>query len=335
MYEAAAAPAAATPAATRRSGSWLCPGLLMPAMVPRSGQGGGMVDGEMNSDSPSTVEQKWLACAVEMGAAGKAAAQPLYGTAAGRAPLGAGAGGDTTMQIDRACEEAIRRVLEEQAPAPYRLVSEEVGLLGPEDSPWCVVVDPVDGSLNAKHGLQPSCASIAVARGNTLADVAIAHIEDYTRPQAFWAVKGAGMSPTADPHRFQSDQVEVLLLEAGRPDLHDFQFRDLAGLVVGAHSAEMRVRQIGSIALCLCYLATGVADVLVAAVSARSVDMAAGFLILKEAGGGVSTLDGLDIWAQPLDLEKRSPFVAWRAGLDGPEIASRARRLSSTLRPRP
>ncbi len=51
------------------------------------------------------------------------------------------------------------------------------------------------------------------------------------------------------------------------------------------------MRQIGSIALSLCYLAIGAADVLVAAVQARSVDLAAGFLILREAGGGVAALD--------------------------------------------
>ena len=93
----------------------------------------------------------------------------------------------------------------------------------------------------------------------------------------------------------------------------------------------MRVRQIGSIALSLCYLATGAADVLVGAVRPRSVDLAAGFLILAETGGGVAALTENDVWTQPLDLEKRSPFVAWRAGLDGEEIVSRARRLCSTL----
>ena len=61
------------------------------------------------------------------------------------------------------------------------------------DAPWCVVVDPVDGSLNAKHGLQPFGASIAVAQGGTLAEVKVGYIEDYVRPQAFAAVKGQGL----------------------------------------------------------------------------------------------------------------------------------------------
>ncbi len=96
-------------------------------------------------------------------------------------------------------------------------------------------------------------------------------------------------------------------------------------------SRDMRVRQIGSLALSLCYVAVGIADVLVAAVRSRSVDIAAGLLILDEAGGGAATLSGDDIRLQPLDLEKRCAFVAWRAGLDGAEIIKRARSLESAL----
>jgi myo-inositol-1(or 4)-monophosphatase len=312
-----------------------------------------MVNADMHTGASFSDERRWLACAAHMGAAGKAAAQPLYGTVAGRAALGKGAGGDNTLEIDRACEVAIREVLAQEAPGAHRLVTEEAGLSGPGGAPWCVVVDPVDGSLNAKHGLQPFGASIAVARGSTLADVTVAYIKDYVRPQAFAAIKGEGLvlagdpqiagppqgwgaapgptTPLYDPQRFETDLVELVLLEAGRPDRHNFKYQDLSAIADCGRSDDMRVRQIGSIALSLCYLAIGVADVLVAAVSARSVDLAAGFLILAETGGGAAALTDTDAWAQPLDLKKRSPFVAWRAGLDGDEIVSRARRLCSTL----
>jgi myo-inositol-1(or 4)-monophosphatase len=360
MYAAAAAPPAAAPPARRLTSLLLCSRPAMLSMVPRRGMTSGMVNADMDTRHPSddaTVglrrrlpadEEQWLACAARMAAAGKTAAQPLYGTAAGRTKLGQGAGGDHTLEIDRACEAAIHEVLAAEAPHAYRLVSEESGIAGPEDAPWFVVVDPVDGSLNAKHGLQPFGASIAVARGSSLVDIRVGYIEDYVRPQAFAAVKGAGLllagppqeplgpplvraTPLADPQRFESDLVELVLLEAGRPDRHTFRFADLSAVVPGRRSEDMRVRQIGSIALSLCYLAIGVADVLVAAVRARSVDLAAGFLILAEAGGGVAALDDSDVWAQSLDLEKRSAFVAWRAGLDGAEIVRRARRPCSTL----
>jgi myo-inositol-1(or 4)-monophosphatase len=302
-----------------------------------------MLNADMTPD-----EEKWLNCAIHMGAAGKEAAQPLYGTASGRVALGRGAGGDETLELDRACETAIHRVLEREAPSPYVLVSEESGIAGPDDAPWRVVVDPLDGSLNAQRGLEPFGASIAMARGDTLGDVTVGYIEDYTRPRCFAAVKGAGLlrvgvaaetSPAAatvgagplDPHRFESDLVEIVLLEAGRPDRHHFEYHALSSPGAIGRSRDMRIRQIGSLALSLCYVAAGVADILVAAVRSRSVDLAAGLLILTEAGGSATALNDEDLWAQPLDLQKRCAFVAWRAGLDGTELASRSRELGQSL----
>jgi myo-inositol-1(or 4)-monophosphatase len=309
-----------------------------------------------------------------MAAAGKEAAQQLYGTASGRVVLGRGAGGDRTLVLDEACEAAMLRVLRDEAPASYFLVSEEAGTYGPADARWHVVVDPLDGSLNAKRGLEPFAASIAVADGDSLRDVRVAYVEDYTRPRVFSAIKGEGvLSPAAGQGggplgwvadasseqaaesggrpgapsgpggpgetgvgsfggcRYDTDLVEIVLIEAGRPDRHHFRYHDLSSMGAVGCSRDMRIRQIGSLALSLCYVATGKADMLLAAVRSRSVDVAAGLLILAEAGGGAATLTGEDIWQQPLDLEKRSPFVAWRAGLDGAEILSRSRELRRSL----
>jgi myo-inositol-1(or 4)-monophosphatase len=283
----------------------------------------------------TTDEERWLSCAVHMARAGKEAALPLYGTAQGRTVLGQGAGGDQTLELDRACESAIHEVLRREAPAPYRLVSEESGITGPEDAPWTVVVDPLDGSLNAKRGLEPFGASIAISRGGTLGDVSVGYVEDYTRARSFAAVRGAGLVPTGsvlvDPRRFESQTVELVLFEAGRPDRHGFEYRDLSLIESSERSQDMRIRQIGSLALSLCLVATGVADVLVAAVRSRSVDLAGGLLVLREAGGGVFTFGDLDIFKQPLDLEKRCAFVAWRAGLDEDDVEARALRLGVKL----
>jgi myo-inositol-1(or 4)-monophosphatase len=306
----------------------------------------------------STVEGRWLACAAHMARAGKEAALPLHGTPAGRVLLGRGAGGDRTMEIDNACEIVMHRVLAAEAPGPYGLVSEESGVSGPADAPWKVVVDPLDGSLNAKRGLEPFCASIAVADGPLLRDIKVAYIEDYVRPHAFATIKGSGLlrllstpspvdrqvSTPADPDlrftaipretdasRFATDVVEVVLLEAGRPDRHHFRYQDLSAMGATGRSQDMRIRQIGSLALSLCYVAVGIADILVAAVRSRSVDIAAGLLILQEAGGGAATFDGDDILLQPLDLDKRCGFVAWRSGLDAREVLRHARVLGPSL----
>jgi myo-inositol-1(or 4)-monophosphatase len=326
----------------------------MAFMVPRADVMGGKVDAEMTTAPPPTDataglrrpltsdESRWLACAARMAAEGKKVVQPLYGMAVGRVALGRGAGGDHTLEIDRACEAAMREVLEQEAPAPHLLVSEEAGIVGSVEAPWRVVVDPLDGSLNAKRGLESFCASIAVARGETLGDVAVGYVEDYTRPRCFAAAKGAGVvcAGTApgsagtrgvEPDRFDSRLVELVLLEAGRPDRHHFRYHHLSTLGGLGRSRDLRIRQLGSLALSLCYVATGVADILVAAVRARSVDIAAGLLILAEAGGGAALFDDRDISAQPLDLEKRSAFVAWRAGLESAEVISWARELGPRL----
>jgi myo-inositol-1(or 4)-monophosphatase len=282
-------------------------------------------------------EQLWLECAVKMAAAGKKAAQGLTGTAAGKVVLGRGAGGDRTLELDRACETAILDVLRVEAPFPYSFVSEEAGASGQEGAPWVVVIDPVDGSLNAKRGLDPFAVSIAIADGPTLGDVRVGYIEDLTRSRVFSAVRGGG-SRSPGPFagavsgcRHESDLVEIVLFEAGRPDRHHFRYHDLSVMGAVGCSRDMRLRQIGSLALSLCYVATGVADMLVAAVRSRAVDLAAGLLILGEAGGGAVTLAGEDILRQPLDLEKRSAFVAWRAGLDENEVLFRSRQLRREL----
>lgn len=333
----------------------------------------------MTADPQLLQHLAWLDCAAATAAAGKRAAQPLYGTSSGRISLGRGAGGDETLQIDLACERAMCAALAERAPAPYVLVSEEAGILAPlgvnpDDRPWRVVMDPVDGSLNAKRGLETFGASIAVAGGgDTLRDVKVAYIEDYTRPRVFAAIDGRGLlravpadlqaadggaaaaggaaavpgpgagapvSPgmaqvweTAelDGRRFQSDLVEVVLLEAGRPDRHHFEYHDLSAMGAVGRSKDLRIRQIGSLALSLCYVAVGVADILVAAVRSRSADIAAGLMILAEAGGGAAALTEDDLLGQRLDLEKRCGFVAWRAGLDRGEIISRTRGLGRAL----
>lgn len=290
--------------------------------------------------SLEAVEQQWLDCIAHMGEAGAAAVQPLYGTQAGRASLGRGAGGDHSMQIDVACEEAMIAVLDREAPAEYSLVSEERGCSGDDTSPWRVVLDPLDGSLNAKRGLPTFSASIAVADGGTLGDVRVARVDDYLRPVSFSAVRGAGLLRVAeegvtdeqvDSSRFETNTVELLLLEAGRPDRHNFRYEDLSLMAGPEVSADMRVRQVGSLALALCYVAVGIGDVLVAAVRSRSVDVAAGLLILREAGGDAAGISPCGLFDQPLDLEKRCAFVAWRAGLDGTEIVSRARLLEKNL----
>jgi myo-inositol-1(or 4)-monophosphatase len=290
-------------------------------------------------------EEAWLACFSTMGELGKEAVDSLAGTSQGRIVHGRGVGGDTTLELDRRAEEAILVSLDALAPEAYGVVSEEEGVIVGPDGSATVLIDPVDGSLNAKRGLAPFCAAFALGRGSTLRDVEIGFVADYTKPAWYAAVAGAGYAAAAvsqvaplegdgassaaadDQDPRWGAEVEVVLLEAGRPHVHTFAYGDLALLAGDAAGPEMRVRQIGSLALCLCHLSSGTADMLFAPVPSRSVDIAGGLLMVAESGGGAASLDGSDLWAQPLDLEKRAPFVAWRRGLDPDRVVSAARSI--------
>ncbi len=293
--------------------------------------------------SLSASEAGWLEALEAVAYVGRQAVAPLAGTPAGRAILGRGGGGDLTLALDGVTEDAMLAALARSAPEPYTIVSEEAGIVSGPAGAVKVILDPVDGSLNAKHGLAPYCAALAVAFGETMADVAIAHTSDYTRDASFTAVRGAGVvwspaagTPTAggaaagsaaEGGATKGSEVEVVLLEAGRPHGHSFGYAELAQLAGESAGPEMRVRQIGSLALCLGYLAAGVADVLFAPVLSRSVDVAGGLLMVWESGGGAATLDQTRMRRQPLDLERRAPFVAWRVGLDGERIEAAARAI--------
>ena len=297
---------------------------------------------------PQAVELAWLACLWDMAEAGEAAAAPLAGTAAGRAALGRGGGGDITVEIDRAAEEAMLSVLTAQAPEEFYLVSEEAGETGPPDgsAPWRVLVDPVDGSLNAKRGLAPYCAALGVADGHTLGDVRIGVVADYSSGARYAALRGAGAVSNRNIEGYSSaGTVELILTEMGRPECAVFSFRQMGVLAGWATDVgwdtrpggmqDYRVRQIGSLALSLCHTAFAIADVVLCPAPSRSVDIAAGLLMLREQGGDAASLDGQDLWAQPLDLQRRTPFLGWRPGMDGFRIMERGRRLWSLAFPDP
>src|SRR5947208_17051905 len=134
-------------------------------------------------------------------------------TRAEREPVvGAGLGGDDTTAIDQAAEEAILARVREAAGA---IVSEEVGRLGAEALPL-LVIDPIDGSLNAKRGIPFFSLSIAVAEGETLDDVVFGYVYDFGSAEEWTAERGAGalldgadLGPT-----LPKEEIEILSFEA-------------------------------------------------------------------------------------------------------------------------
>jgi myo-inositol-1(or 4)-monophosphatase len=237
-------------------------------------------------------------------------------TRAEREPVvGAGEGGDETTAIDQAAEEVI---VERFRSTGATIVSEEVGVL--EGSDTVVVIDPIDGSLNAKRGIPFFSLSIAVADGGTMDDVHFGFVHDFGTGEEWLAQRGEGAWLDGDPLGAErpKEKVEILSFEATRTDL---VAREAPKVVALAH----RLRIMGSLALSLCHLAAGRVDAVCSLKPARSVDIAAGQLLCRELGYAVDLFDVEEPFgAAPLDLGQRSRVAA--AGTD--EIC---RRLAAAL----
>jgi myo-inositol-1(or 4)-monophosphatase len=215
--------------------------------------------------------------------------------------VGRGLGGDETTAVDQAAEQAILRRLR---GLDVRVVSEEAGCLGAGST--VVVVDPVDGSLNAKRGIPFFSLSIAVAEGDTMDDVVFGFVHDFGTREEWTARRGEGAWLNGEPLGTvrPKPQAEILSFEATLASLVARDAPKVAGL------AE-RLRIMGSLALSLCHLAAGRVDAVCSLKPARSVDIAAAQLVCRELGLALDLFDVEEPFgAAPLDLVQRSRLAA-------------------------
>ena len=232
-----------------------------------------------------------------------------YPKAAQRARrLGRGEGGDMTLAIDRAVEDTVFAELDALGVG-LCAISEERGLVEiGGGGPIHVVIDPIDGSLNAKRQLPFYSISIAVADGDDMASVSFGYVTNFPTGEEWWASRGGGAYCDGEPLEAAGDgaRLEILGVESANPRLVAASAAAIAG--TEAH----RLRMIGSIALSLCFVASARFDGMLSLRPARSVDAAAGQIIVREAGGAVSfpDADGDRPLSAGLDLEMRSRVVA-------------------------
>ncbi len=230
-----------------------------------------------------------------------------------------GEGGDRTLVIDADAEAAVFAELDalHAAGARFTAISEERGEVdyGTAGAPPLVVIDPIDGSTNAKRGLPHHALSIAVADGPTMADVAFAYVFDYGPGEEWHAVRGEGAyldgerlaAPPGERHAHDG-RLELVAIESARPEY-------LARAEPALSETVHRLRAIGSIAVSLCQLADTRVDGMVALWRTRAVDAAAAQLVVRESGGLVSFCleQGEDPLGAPLaDNEARLHLVAAR-----------------------
>ena len=220
-----------------------------------------------------------------------------------------GAGGDRSLVIDTGAEDVIFAELDalRAGGARFTAVSEERGEVDYGDPGVRVVIDPIDGSLNAKRTMPPHAFSLAVARGATMADVEVAYVYDFGTEEEWTATQGEGATldgerlDTALPERRAPDgRLELLGIESADP-------RWVAEVVDDLVPLAYRIRALGSIALTLCQVAAARLDAMTSLKRARAVDAAAGQLIAREAGAIFAPLD------MELDVKPRAPVMAARS----------------------
>jgi myo-inositol-1(or 4)-monophosphatase len=215
--------------------------------------------------------------------------------------VGAGMGGDETTAIDAAAERAVLAHFD--GLDGVTVVSEERGVAERGDT--YVVVDPIDGSLNAKRGIGFFSLSVAVAEGPTMGDVVFGFVHDFGTGEEWTATRGhgaflAGHALDGDRPR---DRIEILAFEATRT-------ASVAEKAAAVVDLAYRLRIMGSLALSLCHLAAGRVDAVCSLKPARAVDIAAAQLLVRERGLAIDLFEDPPFDAAPLDVEGRSRVVA-------------------------
>jgi myo-inositol-1(or 4)-monophosphatase len=235
-----------------------------------------------------------------------------------------GGGGDRTLVIDAAAEDAVFAQLERlhDEGARFTAVSEERGYVDFGDSNVLIVIDPIDGSMNAKRGLTHHALSIAVADGPTMGDVAFGYVYDLGPAEEWRATRGLGAFlndvPLARPlpeRRRPDGRLEMVAVESADPHW-------LAASSDALERVTGRVRAIGSIAVSLCQVAATRVDGMATLWKCRAVDAAAAQLVVRESGGLVAFTACEEPLGAPLDLKPRSPVVAARTDRALAELAT-------------
>lgn len=224
----------------------------------------------------------------------------------GAVPLGNGAGGDKTFPVDKWAEDIIISALENvhRSGECFTVISEELGIRKLGEAGTVVLVDPIDGSNNAKSGVPFFSTSIALLDNERLSSLRVGYVMNLAAGDEFWAIKGAGAY--LNGRRIEtpkSEAISVVAYEASNPASDIPRIMPLL-------KAASRTRCFGSTALDLAYLASGAFSVFVTATASRAFDYAAGMLILLEAGGVLADLSGRPLDGIVVGLYRTVPILA-------------------------
>ena len=217
--------------------------------------------------------------------------------------LGKGASGDTTHPIDKRAEDIVLEELKKMNE-PVTLISEECGVMKIKGGGPGLLVDPIDGSRNAVSGIPLFSTSIALIDGDTIKDISIGYVINLVSGDEFWALKGGGSYLNGRPVKTQKDDVlRVIAYEAQTPGIDIPTIMPLVSLF-------NRARCFGSTALDMAFVSQGAVSMFVVPCLSRSFDFAAGYLLIKEAGGIVTDLSGKEIDEVQVSVDRSTPLLA-------------------------
>jgi len=223
--------------------------------------------------------------------------------------LGKGAGGDPIKPVDLAAEKAIVEVLQQHSLS-FTLISEESGVkeFGEKPKQCYVTVDPIDGTNNLVRGIPFYASSIAISAKPALSTVYAGLVTDLFHDTTYTALEGKGAY--RDGEKIASSTTGSLDKAMVGLDLNSYKVKEIAPQLTNLIQKTMHIRHFGANALELCYVADGTTDAFIdIRGKLRTTDMAAGFLIVKEAGGTITAPEGyaLDV---KLDPKQKIKFIA-------------------------
>ena len=234
---------------------------------------------------------------------------PFYNTPNAGITFGRGAGGDKMKKIDLVAEKAIIETIEENKIS-CTLISEETGTkkIGQNPGDFYLTVDPIDGTTNAIRGIPFINTSLAVSKTLNLKDINTALITDLIHNTTYSARKGRGAYKNKRSiHPSKNKNLETAVLGI---DLNTYKIKRIAPKLNSVIEKTGHIRHFGANALELCYIADGTTDAFIDLRSKlRVTDIAAAYLIIREAGGVILTPQGKELDV-PLSPTQRISFIA-------------------------
>ena len=238
----------------------------------------------------------------------------VIGTVEGNEKFGRGAGGDISRKIDLDAEKSVRDTLNRHNFNPT-IIGEECGVIQGKDG--FLIMDAMDGTMNASRGIPFCCCSLAYSIDFRLSSVVDAAVIDLSVGDLYYASKEkgaywngdriyAGLSKTRNNNSISEQHIQDIIIGMNISGISEDTFNRLSSVI----SKSLHIRHFGANALELCYFARGLMDAYIDfRGKIRVTDMAAAYLIVKEAGAKIYSDNGSELESE-LGVNKTMSFMA-------------------------